>query len=1037
MISILYVDDEPGLLEIAQLFLEKAGDFSVDTSTSATESLDALKSRFYDAIISDYQMPGMDGIAFLKVVRERFGDIPFILFTGRGREEIVIEAINNGADFYLQKGGDPRSQFAELAHKIRQAVARRQTEGKLRTAYEELTSADEELRGQYEELVDNEQRIRESEEKFRVLSENAPVAIIVYQDEKIVYANAHTIRITGYSREELYAKRFWEILDPDYQEIGRQRGLARIRGEEVPSQYEIRYLTKAGEMRWVYLSAGIIHFGGKPAAIILLLGITDRKRAEEELQAANEQLAAANQELRKQYDALNETRNRIGQSERDYRSIITNMQDGFYRTDMEGNLLMVSPSFLKLFGFTGNEELIGKNIRDTFYPNPVDWDEFLRQMEKTGSVLRYHLTVRRRDNSPLVVSATSHYVLDETGRRAGIEGILHDSTDVVNAELALRESEEKFRGMAERSAEAIIILDEEMHVSYASPSCLMIFGYDPEELEGKNQEFAASTIFSGHSLEFLSEVRALKGGNPIADAGMLITRKDGAPAHISMHVIPVMHDGIFAGAQVTIRDITEQKRAEEALRESEAKFASVFRNSPVTLTLISGKDGTFADVNDAFVRNAGYSRDDVIGKTPDSVGLFVQNEAFESIRPVLRSGKPVNGIEVQFRAKNGAVNTCLYSGTIITIGENPYILSNVEDITRRKVMESELQENQRLLAKAMDLAQLVSWEYDTRKRLFTFDERFYRLYGTTAEREGGYQMTPETYIREFVHPDDRDSVVVEVQKAQHTADPAYESHMEHRIIRRDGAIRNLLVRIRPVMDTTGEVIRFHGANQDITDHKKTEEALLRANRQVNLLTGVTRHDILNKVAVILGFIRIAGMKSPDPELAGYLGRMEGATMAIRSQIEFTRVYEDIGSHEPQWIDLDAILPRSQVPAAISLETRVQGISLLADPMLENVFFNLLDNTIRHGQRVTTITVSSSQRGTDLVITWEDDGIGVPADEKDHIFERGFGKNTGFGLFLVREILSLTHMMITENGEPGKGARFEITVPDGGYRISVP
>ena len=104
---VLYVDDDPGLLEIARLFLEQTGEFSVTTSASAQEALDSLSIQSHDVIISDYQMPDMDGIVFLNEVRQRFGDIPFILFTGRGREEVVIDAINHGADFYLQKGGQP------------------------------------------------------------------------------------------------------------------------------------------------------------------------------------------------------------------------------------------------------------------------------------------------------------------------------------------------------------------------------------------------------------------------------------------------------------------------------------------------------------------------------------------------------------------------------------------------------------------------------------------------------------------------------------------------------------------------------------------------------------------------------------------------------------------------------------------------------------------------------------------------------------------------------------------------------------------
>src|SRR5665647_815507 len=118
MISVLYVDDESGLLEICKLFLENSRLFIVDIVTSAPAALTLLNSKNYDAIISDYQMPEMNGIEFLKAVRKQYGDIPFILFTDRGREEVVIEAINNGVDFYLQKGGDPKAQFAELSHKL-------------------------------------------------------------------------------------------------------------------------------------------------------------------------------------------------------------------------------------------------------------------------------------------------------------------------------------------------------------------------------------------------------------------------------------------------------------------------------------------------------------------------------------------------------------------------------------------------------------------------------------------------------------------------------------------------------------------------------------------------------------------------------------------------------------------------------------------------------------------------------------------------------------------------------------------------------
>ena len=132
MNHILYVDDETGLLEIGKLFLEQTGLFSVDTVDSAQEALRVMAEKRYDAVISDYQMPGMNGIELLKRVRASGYTLPFIIFTGRGREEIVIQALNEGADFYLQKGGEPVSQFAETAHTVQKAILQKQAERSIR-----------------------------------------------------------------------------------------------------------------------------------------------------------------------------------------------------------------------------------------------------------------------------------------------------------------------------------------------------------------------------------------------------------------------------------------------------------------------------------------------------------------------------------------------------------------------------------------------------------------------------------------------------------------------------------------------------------------------------------------------------------------------------------------------------------------------------------------------------------------------------------------------------------------------------------------
>jgi signal transduction histidine kinase len=247
----------------------------------------------------------------------------------------------------------------------------------------------------------------------------------------------------------------------------------------------------------------------------------------------------------------------------------------------------------------------------------------------------------------------------------------------------------------------------------------------------------------------------------------------------------------------------------------------------------------------------------------------------------------------------------------------------------------------------------------------------------------------------------------------------------------------MILEIRPskVLDPDGNMSRLQGVAVDITERKKGETALRLANHQLNLITSITRHDIKNKIAVILGYLGISKEASTHPTHGDFIAKIESATLAIQSLIEEAKVYQELGSQEPQWQNIESALPHSYVPDTITLNSEIRGTEVLADMMLGKVFFNLLDNSIQHGGHVTEIRVSSHQKGEGLIIMWEDNGIGIPEGEKEKIFERGYGKNTGLGMFLVREILALTGITIKETGIPGTGARFEIIVPNGQYRLS--
>lgn len=223
---------------------------------------------------------------------------------------------------------------------------------------------------------------------------------------------------------------------------------------------------------------------------------------------------------------------------------------------------------------------------------------------------------------------------------------------------------------------------------------------------------------------------------------------------------------------------------------------------------------------------------------------------------------------------------------------------------------------------------------------------------------------------------------------------------------------------------------------DITDNKLAQEALTQANKKLNLLNNVTRHDILNQLTALLGYLEISKQDNKDPAMVKYLEREEQAANAIRNQILFTRDYQNIGVHSPLWHNVAetvSLATASIGSRAVFVQVNIPPVEVYADPLLEKVFYNLIENSIRHGEHVTEISVRTVERADSLDIIIEDNGVGIPEAEKEKIFRREFFKNTGFGLFLSREILAITNLTIHEVGTPGQGARFIIRVPREHFR----
>jgi PAS domain S-box-containing protein len=259
------------------------------------------------------------------------------------------------------------------------------------------------------------------------------------------------------------------------------------------------------------------------------------------------------------------------------------------------------------------------------------------------------------------------------------------------------------------------------------------------------------------------------------------------------------------------------------------------------------------------------------------------------------------------------------------------------------------------------------------------------------------------------------------------------------MVRKNGSRVWVHLSVRLIRDADGSPLYVIPMFVDINDRKLAEDALQKTNKKLAMLSSITRHDIKNQLTGFGVFLQMVKNEIPDdPALQGHISRLVACSDAIERQIEFTRYYEELGTANAGWSDVsEGILNEARgLPLdGITLDPGKKGVSIYADPLLGKVYYNLIENSLRHGGHVKAITFAEEETENGLVIRYTDDGVGIPLSEKEKIFLKGYGRNTGLGLFLIREILAITGISITETGVPGTGAQLEMFVPKGAYRVS--
>jgi two-component system NtrC family sensor kinase len=378
VIRVLQVDDDHTILDVSKQILLDMGKFEIDSVTSVDDAIKKLSIERYDVVISDYKMSGKNGLDFLREIKEQQNDISFILFTGKGREEVAVEALNLGADSYINKNGSPETVYGELADALTKTVERNKSR----------------------------KRLIESESKYRLLVEQSLQGIMIAQFSpfSILFANASMGRMLGYSPEELTSISSSEIGELIYYEdraVFFERFRNRLEGKTAKGSHEFRAVRKDGSIAWMEAFATLIEYEGKPAVQTMFQDIDEHKKAQEILM----------------------------KSEQRYRELANSLPEIIFETDTTGKIIFFNQRAYEITGFSPEELKKGISILSFVVPEQVEKVKESISNSMIGKNLGANeYLLLRKDGSTFPALVRTNPIISET-KVKGMRGIVMDITD--------------------------------------------------------------------------------------------------------------------------------------------------------------------------------------------------------------------------------------------------------------------------------------------------------------------------------------------------------------------------------------------------------------------------------------------------------------------------------------------------------------------------------------------------------------------------------------------------------------------------------
>jgi len=875
------------------------------------------------------------------------------------------------------------------------------------------------------ERMQMEEALRQSEERYRsILEETQDDYFEVDLSGNYTFANEAMFRHLGYPREELIGMSFRTMHPPeDAETIYRTFNQVYLTGQ--PSgAVTFRTIRKDGSSGLVEISAfplrndkgEIIGFRG------LARNLTERMQMIEALR----------------------------QSEEKYRTLLDDMEEGYYEDDLAGNFTFVNDALCHQLGYT-RKELMGMNYKVYTPPEKVkEIFQAYNQVYRTGEPIKsFDRESIHKDGRRLLGEISILPLKNEGGEIIGFHGVSRDITDRMQIEKSLRQSEEKYRNVLEGMEESYYEVDIAGNFTFFNDALCKQLGYTREELMGMNYKVytppdKVKEVFQAYNMVY-------RAGEPTKLFDMEQVRKDGTRIVVENSIFPLRNEsGEITGFRGVGRDVTERKQMEEALRQSGEKYRTILedmRECYFEMDLA----GNYTFFNDAQCRTLGYSREELMGM---NYRVYVPPEkwghAFEIYNRIYRTGEPAEMFDVTQIRKDGKQIFVESSAYPIRneMGETVGFRGVTRDVTERKQMEEALRRSEERYRTVMEEMEEGYYETDLNGNYTFFNDVICKKLGYSREEMMGMNFQAHT------EPEDAQKIRDFYNKVYRTGKPL--KWFAPPQIRKDGTRVFTEDSVSPARNERGEITGFRGITHDITNRKREEEEKKQLEQRAQLasrlasvgeLASGVAHEINNPLTGVIGYAHLLLARKDIPKdmmrdveiinegaqrVAGIVKKLLAFARQTRPEQRYVNINELINNT----LDLQVYaLAANNIKVSLQLGRDLP--MTIADPgQLQQVFLNLIMNAqtaMKLSRGKGKLTIKTEHADNTIRISFKDNGPGVAKENLESIFDpffttREVGQGTGLGLSVCHGIVTEHKGKIRVESEPGKGATFIVELP---------